>query len=53
MRSPTTIKVRAWAVVLKKPLPEMGLPLISATKPNHFDRRFCRRIRVEIKEVRS
>jgi hypothetical protein len=53
MPSPTIIKVRAWAVVLKRPLPEMGLPLISAKKPTHFDRRFCRRIRVEIREVRS
>jgi len=51
-----TFKATAWAIVLKKPtspsLP-IGLPIISEGKPTKFDKRFCRRIRVEIREVKG
>lgn len=42
------------AVVLRKPMGSsvpLALPIISEAKPTKFDKRFCRRIHVEIREV--
>lgn len=49
----TDLKFRAWAVVLKKKIGPIGLPVISEAKPSHYDKRFCKVIRVEIREVKS
>lgn len=56
MKKPLMEPVIAWAIVCRKdrvPKGSVGLPIISMAKPVHYDRRFARAARVEIREVRG
>jgi hypothetical protein len=45
-------KIIVWAVVPKKKMKFMGLPIIYEEKPTKYDKRFCKCVRVEIREIR-